>query len=306
LNITPPSGTTTNDFYLQLSNAFQSDISMANQLAVGFENAVVQQLGGERPYTTLYDPYYGDVTQQGIAVDKLAAINSVTQLHEYADTEDVNQGQGLYFVPFSLNGGTQDPAYQNVAELAAQNMAGAGFAIYPTLVYIATANFAATTHSVAFPGRTELRDWIGGYVFTRLQDFLDFTTNLAVENNAWGCTSLQSCGWNPTQPQPGLFYCASGTCTSSPNYTNYSSSINEFVGPDGRYYMWAYIPDRNTWILVDRDRNPVAYSIVKTYTTDVVQAMDDGTGLTYAYEMPVRVILDYFTDSNYANAATGE
>ncbi len=61
-------------YYTSLTNKFNADISAANQLVAAFHESIIQQSSGERPYRTVYDQYYGDVTQQGIILDKLFAM----------------------------------------------------------------------------------------------------------------------------------------------------------------------------------------------------------------------------------------
>ena len=52
-------------------------------------------------------------------------------------------------------------------------MIGGEYDVYPYFVPLAVALFAQDSHSPAFFGRRDARDWIGGHVFYRLQDFLD-------------------------------------------------------------------------------------------------------------------------------------
>jgi len=60
INFPVPMNDTAGDYYVQLYNKFQSDISVANQLALGYQRAILDQSSGERPYITVYDPFYGD------------------------------------------------------------------------------------------------------------------------------------------------------------------------------------------------------------------------------------------------------
>ena len=63
-------------YYTQLANKFNADSSSSAQMAAAFHKAVIQQSSGERPFRTVYDKYYGDVTQQGIILDKFFAMQS--------------------------------------------------------------------------------------------------------------------------------------------------------------------------------------------------------------------------------------
>ncbi|MGD0524932.1 MAG: zinc-dependent metalloprotease, partial [Polyangiaceae bacterium] len=68
--VPPASAANSGLFYQELTNAFQADVGAAELLDAAFHEAIIQQSTGERPYETQYDPYFGDVTQQGISADK--------------------------------------------------------------------------------------------------------------------------------------------------------------------------------------------------------------------------------------------
>src|SRR5262249_49697519 len=75
IGITNPDPQGSNQSYFnQLTNKFNKEASMANQISGAFHKALIQQATGERPYRTIYDKFYGDVTQQGIILDKLLAM----------------------------------------------------------------------------------------------------------------------------------------------------------------------------------------------------------------------------------------
>ena len=61
---TPPN-VPASTYYQQLENKFNLELSTANQLMATFHKAVIQQSTGQRPVATIYDQFYGDVTQQG-------------------------------------------------------------------------------------------------------------------------------------------------------------------------------------------------------------------------------------------------
>jgi hypothetical protein len=81
---------------------------------------------------------------------------------------------------------------------------------------------------------------------------------------------------------------------------HHSDGFNEFAGPDGRRWIWAYVPSRNQWIAVDRDRNIASYLIVRDYTQDVINQQDDGNypGAAFDYELEMKYLLDAFTYYN--------
>ena len=138
---------------------------------------------------------------------------------------------------------------------------------------LAVAQFAQDTHSPDFFGRVDARDWIGGHVFDRLQDFLDYFRDIAVQNQ-YADPSVTGCaGDNATI----------ATCTFDPR--SVSNSANEFFGPDNRMWIWTYVIDRNQWVAAEEDRNIATKVILYNYTTDVIGQMDDGNepGAAYSY-----------------------
>jgi len=97
---------------------------------------------------------------------------------------------------------------------------------------------------------------------------------------------LDTCHYDPRIPR------------ALPGQTNQSDSFNEFYGPNGHRYIWAYIDDRHTWTVVDRDRNTASYVILRNYTTDVINFQDDGTGGAYGLQRPIKYFLDSFNMFN--------
>jgi len=211
-------------YYTQLANKFNADASTANQMVAAFHKAIIQQSSGERPFRTVYDKYYGDVTQQGIILDKFFAMQGFVGMWP-GDAYDPNQA-GAYFASYS---GIGDASYNYIAEDAVASMIGGQYDVYPYFVPLAVAQFAMDTHSPSFFGRLDVRDWIGGHVFYRQTDFLDYFRQIAVENGV--CTDT-------------------ATCSYDPRVRGVSDDHNEFFGPDKKQWIWAYIPDRNTWVAV--------------------------------------------------------
>ena len=277
LGVQPPASVNSNaEYYDQLGNKFNNEVSSANQMVAAFHEGIIQQSSGERPYATVYDKYYGDVTQQGIILDKLYAMQSWVGLWAM-DNYDPNQA-GAYIASYS---GAGDDTYDSIAEQAVVSMIGGGYDVYPYFVPLAVAQFAQDTHSPNFSGRVDARDWIGGYVFNREQDFLDFFRKKAIDNNADGCTDL-------------------ATCTYDPQAGTVSDQYNQFLGPDNRTWIWAYIADRNQWVAVDKERNTASYQIVRAYTADVIYSKDDGSfpGSAYSLELPIKYFMDSYTMYN--------
>jgi hypothetical protein len=96
------------------------------------------------------------------------------------------------------------------------------------------------------------------YVFYRRVDFLYFVRDLAVSYDAVDsqgnllCPTYQvaTCTYDPMQPR------------TSPQDVQHSNALQEFVGPDGRPYVWSYYKPFNDWFLVDGTRNPEGYQLL--------------------------------------------
>jgi hypothetical protein len=298
----PDSHGSDQDYYNQLTNKFNKEASMANQIAGAFHKAIIQQATGERPYRTIYDKYYGDVTQQGIILDKLLAMQGWVGLWN-TDNYDQNQA-GFYIASYT---GFGDSAYQTVAEDAVESMVGGQYDVYPYFKPLAVAQFAQDTHNPNFisdfSNRKEVLDWIGGWVFYREVDFLNYFRRMAVQFNTQdaaypatfaGCTKLETCTYDPQPHRQG------DALSSGSSDVHHSDLFNEFIGPDGRRYSWAFVPDRNTWVVVDRDRHTATYQIIRTYNQDIVNQQDDGAfpGGAYSFELQLKYFLDYYKQYN--------
>jgi hypothetical protein len=289
LNLNPPSGTPANTYYNQLGDKFNSEMSISNQLIGAYHKAIVQQSSGERPFKSIYDQFFGDVTQQGIVDDKILAIQGWTALWP-TDNYDPGQAQGGYFSSYGSMFG--DTAFQSVSEDTVNSMIGGQFDIYPYGHPLAVLQFAQATTGQYFQegaGRPEVKDWIGGKMFDTDREFLDYLHQLAVDNNMFGCKSILdgTCTWDPTQRR------------AVPTDLYHSDTYNQFLGPDGRRYIWAYVQDRNTWVLADRDRNTASFIIIYNYTADIINAQDDGNvGPAYFRQYEMKYYIDYFNTLN--------
>jgi len=286
-----PKGQTAADYYNQLTNKFNTDASIANQFVAAYHRALIEQSSGERPFITVYDPYYGDVTQQGIQIDKVQATIGLTELWPAASNFDPSQAAGFYVT--SVGGQIGDAAYTTVSQATLADFLGAAFATYKYAQLGPIASFAASTHSAKYLGDLKLQTWVGGWAFNRERDFLDYVRAIAVRAkfnvcNEYGqscvqCTSLDSCPWDPRNPAP-----IATVLTQSDRY-------HRFQGPDGRTYIWGYIRSRNQWVLADKDRNIATYTLMLNWLTDVVNGEDDGFNGASALEYNVRYIVDAFT-----------
>jgi hypothetical protein len=313
IGVNPPaSSTSAQAYYAQLTDKFTDEMSHAGMLAASFHEAIIQQSSGQRPYVTVYDNYNGDITQQGIALDKLFALQSFLALWP-VDNYDPHQAAGSYiawYSPFGLsseiNGTSIGSLYQTVAEQAVDAMTGSPFDAFAYFRPAGVAQFTQDTHSIDYlkatsGSRVETRDWIGGYIFDRKEDFLSFFREIAAQNEYVDAPNHVDCTASADAP----------TCTYDPRTprsyqqdTHHSDQFNEFLGPDGRRYIWVYLKDRNQWVVADRDRNTATYTIMHNYTTDVIMQKDDGNfggaagSVAFDDEQQVKYFIDYFTMAN--------
>jgi hypothetical protein len=301
LGITPPPGSPSGQYYDQVTSKFEAEMAAANGLGAATFQAIVQQSSGERPFKTTTDGFFGDTTQQGIIVDKLAAITGFASLWK-TDNYDPNQTQGRYIASFT----TGDGAYATLAEQAIKSMVGGGYDIFTYATPSAVLAFSQATHDINFPmeaNRPETRDWIGGHTFGRLQDFLDFFRDLAVQNHfadqfdASGnpihvCTSLADCTYDPRVK----------STPEDPLVRFHSDVYNQFLGPDFRRWIWSNIQDRNAYVVADRDRNVATFVIQFNYNSAIYFSEEDGSGETsysaYGLQQPLKYFYDYFSQFN--------
>ena len=251
----PPDAPSAQLYYTALTNKFSAEMSGSATLSAAFHEAIIQQSSGQRPFVTVFDNYFGDVTQQGIILDKVDALQSFLTLWP-VDNYDQNQASGAYIASYSAfginNQGASDTGggalYETVAETAADSMLGGAYAAFAYSKPLGVAQFSQDTHSVnyvnaiASPARAEIKDWTGGWSFNRLQDFLEFFQNIAVQNNMQvneqgvviSCLTLEDC----SGATAGLIAYDPRTPRAFATDTFYSDNLNRFVGPDGRRYIW--------------------------------------------------------------------
>jgi hypothetical protein len=283
----PPGANTKALYYAQLAQKFDDEMSGTNQMVAAFHLAIIQQASGERPFATIIDKFSGDITQQGITLDKQFAMQGWVALWPQ-DNYDPNQ-RGSYISSYSTS---FDPQYGSLAEKAVASMVGQDvFDSFPYLKSAAVVQFAKDTHDQNFTGRQELRDWVGAKVFTRQQDYLDFFRAAAIAAGKYpqlGCGaggSLTTCNYDPTKPRV------------QDTDTSLSDPYNEFIGPDDKRYAWVYVRDRNNWVFVDRDRNIATYKIVHDYNVNVTKAEETGS-VALEWLKPVKYFIDAYSQFN--------
>jgi len=302
----PPNAPSAQFYYDQLTSKFNDEMAHAGELSAAFHEAIVQQSAGARPYVTIYDNYFGDVTQQGIFLDKLDAIQSFTALWP-VDNYDLNQSAGQFIASyadygesFNLDNTAIGSIYATVAEQAASSMLGGAFDAFYYAKPLAVAQFTFDTHSPnylganASPARAEAQQWAGGYMFTRDQDFRVFFQSIAQQANMNVVTAdgtkidcsgpdINACNYDPRTPR------------GYPGDTYYSDTYNRFLGPDGRRWIWVFLQDRNQWLVADQDRNVATYPSMLGYTTDVIFGKDDGNfGPAYGDALQLKYMYDYY------------
>jgi len=289
VGINPPTGAANAQlFYQQLTSQFDSDANAALELVAAFHEAIVQQSTGQRPYQTQYDPYFGDVTQQGISIDKEFAIINWLGIWPF-DNFDPTQSNGFDFSSMVIGPGVTGPqqAWSTAGSMLGEKGAWDAF---PEFFPSAIALYGHDTQGVVFNtfGYPNMREWIGGHTFTRQQDALDFFKQVAADNPAGpsGCADFETCTYNPMTPQTG---------PGDISHTN--PTTQAFIGPDGRRWAWVYLADRNIWFFCDQDRNPSSYYQVLQYNNDVNVNFDDGTGGGAALVFQLSAKMKYMIDA---------
>ena len=260
------------NYYAQLTQKFTTEMSTTNRVVSAFHKALIQQGSGERPFATSYDKFYGDEVQQGIILDKYFAMQNWVGLWP-SDNYDQNQA-GAYISSWGDYG---ELSYASVAEDTVTSMIGSQYAVYPYFIPTAVALFAQDTHNPAFSGRIEARDWVGGQVFYRTQDLIDFFKNVAVAAGTV-CTTFETCTYDVTDP----------------SVTQWDSLSHVFTGPDQLQYVYTYVPGRNAWMVARKDRNIATFKIIHDYNVDIYGNKDDGSEGAYSYELPLKYTLDSF------------
>ena len=301
VNIVPPAGAANSGlFYSQLTSQFTSDLYAAENLVAAFHEALIQQSTGQRPFQTQFDPYYGDVTQQGIAIDKELAFINWLGLWAF-DNYDPTQANGYSTSSMWYGSGQTNP---DQAWSTAGSMLGekGPWDAYPQFFPTAVALFAHDTQSPVFliGPYPQMKDWIGGHTFTREVDALAYFQNIAVQNIA-GSVNLNVPG---TTDLAGCVTGNAATCTYNPMTPavstadiGHSNAVTQaFIGPDGRRWSWVYLADRNIWFFVDQDRNSSAYFQVLTYNQDENVNYDDGNngGQVYNYQANIKYMIDAY------------
>jgi hypothetical protein len=317
ININPPAGAASlQTYYGQLTQAFDDEMDHANSMMAAFHEAIVQQSAGARPYITTFDNYFGDVTQQGIMLDKLDAIQAFAAMWP-VDNYNQNVAAGAYIAsygefgsPNQVDNTSHGSMYQTTAEDALMSMLGGGFDAFAYALPLAVAEFQIDSHSPEYleadlaPIRQEAGQWAGGYQFNRIQDFLAFFQNIACENN-FVVTTEGGTSINCTKADPAACTYDPRTPQGYPQDTFYSNTLNEFLGPDGRRWTWAYFQDRNQWVACDQDRNVDTFTTMLNWNTLVTQQGDDGSlslagvknSTAYQLEMQLNYTLDYYAQA---------
>lgn len=312
-NVERPPGAPSNElYYTQLATAFDDEMSQTNQMVAAFYLAIIQQSAGERPYVTIINKFNGDVEQQGITLDKTFAMQNWIGTWPSLNY-DPNQ-TGTFISSF----GTQfDQEYNAVAQDAALSMIGGKqFDSFPGLKFGAVALFAKDTHSTTFTGEEKMKDWVGGLVFNREDELLNYFRTRAVKAQKFpelGCAK-RTPSTVPDHLVNGVKLTddpTTETCKYDPRVARtsdaqrwYSDKFNEFTAPDQQGphdWAWVYIKDRNQWVFVDKNRNIASYKIVRDYNTQVTFPNEE-TDAAFQYRKQVVWYLDAYRKYEGANA----
>jgi hypothetical protein len=306
IGINPPAGSdgtqgmgySSIDYYDQLLVKFSTEMSTQARMMAAFDEAVIQQSSGERPYATVYDKFYGDVTQQGIILDKYFAMQSFVGLW-VSDNYDQNEA-GSYLSSWGDFDG--DPSYQSVAETAVTSMIGeTAYASYPYFIPTAVALFAQDSHSPSYiggGGRIEAKDWIGGWTLGGVgldsqQALIDFFKTIAINScQTQSATCLPNCSGNFE------------TCTydvTDPAQVAKNAVTGAFTGPDGLNYIYIYIASRNQYFVARQDRNIVNWVLINNLNTDLIGNHDDGSNGAYGLQYPIEYTMDSYNAYEYGS-----
>jgi hypothetical protein len=282
------------DYYTQLVQKFQTELATTASMMAAFDEAIIAQAQGERPVATVFDKFYGDETQQGIILDKYFAMQDFIGMWPTDNYNPNDEGTYLSsWASFDFNAGAlqQGPgaSYQSVAETAVNFMTGTQYNAFAYFIPTAVSLFAQDTHSPSFldgTGRTEAKDWIGGQVFTREEDLINYFRTIALNACAYAtapclpnCTTFESCTYDVTDP----------------TQVAQSPTNGQFVGPDLLSYMYAYLPSRNEWVLARQDRNVTLWRLIGNYNNDIMASKDDGTAdFLYSLEYQIKYTIDAY------------
>jgi hypothetical protein len=287
IGIKPPaSALSAADYYSQLTQKFLVEMSKTASMVASFDQAVIAQTAGQRPYATVYDTYYGDVTQQGIILDKYFAMQDFVGLWQ-SSNYDQNQA-GAYIS--SWGSYDFDVSYQAVAETAVDFMLGGQYSVYPYFPPTAVALFAQDTHNPAFlsgAGRTEAKDWIGGYTEPNEQQLVWYFQTLA--QVAGLCNAFGT----PSDPATGVISCETFDVTNSQAVPK-DPTDGHFTWVDGLVYNYAFIPSQGIYVVARKDRNVVMWKLLQVYNTDIIGSFDDGSNGTYSLEYPILYTIDSY------------
>jgi hypothetical protein len=310
-NVPVPAGVPRENYYKQLAEKFDDEMSAAGQMVAAFHEAVIQQASGERPYKTLIDKFNGDVTQQGIILDKVFAMQGWVGLWPMDNYDPNNRGKYIttYAVQLDVKGNPVDfdRQYLSVAQAAVTSMIGESVIdAFPYLARSAFVQYAKDTHDGNFEGPKDAREWVGGLVFDKEVDMLRYFQDMAIASQV--LPPEYGCGSDATPHVVG------GTCKYDPRElrtganTKESDNYNEFDTPEQEFhhFSWVYIPDRIQWIFADKDRNTATYKLLRDYNTNITATQNPSSQNLAQYEEPIRYSVDAFRMYNQTTTNNGK
>ena len=155
-------------FFNNITDEFNDELGQASRLTANFYKAILQQSAGERSYATKFDNFYGDVTQQGIILDKYFAMLLFLGLWAI-DDYDQNIYAYMAYHEYSL-GNAQ--FYSDTQEIT-DSMIGGQYDVYPWFKPLAVLVFAQDTGDIMFSDRSKQK-WIEMKRFPQVQDLIDY------------------------------------------------------------------------------------------------------------------------------------
>jgi hypothetical protein len=150
-----------------ITDEFNDEMGRANRLTVNFYKAILQQSSGERSYATKFDNLYGDVTQQGIIMDKYFAMLLHLGIWEVGDYD-----QNLYAYLSYHESSFGNSLFYSDAQDVTDSMIGGQYDVYPWFKPLAVMVFAQDTHDVMFGDKSKQK-WIEMRRYDRVQDMAD-------------------------------------------------------------------------------------------------------------------------------------
>jgi len=154
-------------FFDNILYEFREELGQANRLIGNFYKAILQQSAAERSYATKFDNFYGDVTQQGIILDKYYAMMLFIGIWPVDDYD-----QNIYsYRSFHESSFGNNLFYSDMQDVTS-SMIGGQYDVYPWFVPTAVLLFSQDTHDVMFGDKAKQK-WIEMRRYDRAADMVE-------------------------------------------------------------------------------------------------------------------------------------